>query len=168
MLFCCLWRNVETSCHKHFVVLSRHQQPPPLTTSEVSQHTDRWFDRVVLTQHLAGSSVNSTHWSQILAQHRDFCLPHLHSTPSLGGWFPSEYCYAVWYGKTRMVWLPDGEKLRECTNVTDTRTDGQTDRQTDRGTDTAWRHRPRLHSIARQKCRLHRPHERGLACQERS
>jgi len=24
-LFCCLWRNVETSCHKHFVVLSRNQ-----------------------------------------------------------------------------------------------------------------------------------------------
>ena len=30
MLFCCFWRNVETSCHKHFVVASRHQQTPPL------------------------------------------------------------------------------------------------------------------------------------------
>jgi len=37
MLFCCLWRNVETSCHKHFVVVSHHQQTPPLTTSDVSQ-----------------------------------------------------------------------------------------------------------------------------------
>ena len=36
MLFRCLWRNVETSCHKYFVVLSRHQQTPQLTTSEVS------------------------------------------------------------------------------------------------------------------------------------
>jgi len=25
--------------------------------------------------------------------------------------FPSEYCYAVWHGKTRMAWLPDGEKI---------------------------------------------------------
>ena len=33
MLFSCLWRNVETSCRKHFVVISRHQQTPPLTTS---------------------------------------------------------------------------------------------------------------------------------------
>ena len=36
-LFCCLWRNVEASCHKQFAVLSRHQQTPPLTTSEASQ-----------------------------------------------------------------------------------------------------------------------------------
>jgi len=35
--------------------------------------------------------------------------------------------------------------LVECANVTD----GHTDRQTD----TAWRHRPRFHSIARQKWR---------------
>ena len=25
VLFCCLWRNVEASCHKHFVVFSRNQ-----------------------------------------------------------------------------------------------------------------------------------------------
>jgi len=24
-LFCCLWRNVEASCHKHFVIFSRNQ-----------------------------------------------------------------------------------------------------------------------------------------------
>ena len=59
-----------------------------------------------------------------------FCLPHLHSTPPLEG-FPSEYCHAVCYGKTRMVWLPDSEKFRkylysfwpQFTNVTDGRTD---------------------------------------------
>jgi len=33
----------------------------------------------------------------------------LYSTPPLGG-FPSEYWHPLWYGKTRMVSLPDGEK----------------------------------------------------------
>jgi len=33
-----------------------------------------------------------------------FSLPHLHSMPQLEG-FPSEYCHAVWYRKTKMVWL---------------------------------------------------------------
>jgi len=50
----------------------------------------------------------------------------LHSMPPLGG-FPSEYRHPVWYGKTRMVWLPDGEKISkislfvfaQLTNVTD-------------------------------------------------
>jgi len=56
--------------------------------------------------------------------------------------------------KTRMVWLPDGEKIwlgpmclfvsRESTNVTDRRTD------------TAWRHRPRLCIVSRGKKRAQR------------
>ena len=37
-LFCCLWRNVEASCHKHFVAFSRNQ----ITTSDVSQLAVRW------------------------------------------------------------------------------------------------------------------------------
>ena len=60
--------------------------------------------------HLAGGGiVHSTRWSQQLAENRDFCLPKLHWTPQLGG-FVSEYCHNVWDCKTRMVWLPDGEK----------------------------------------------------------
>jgi len=39
-----------------------------------------------------------------------FFIPPLHSTPPLGG-FPSEYRHPLWYGKTRMVSLPDGEKI---------------------------------------------------------
>jgi len=76
-------------------------------------------------------SVHRMRRNQILAENPDFCLPHLHSTPPLGGGFPSEYCHAVWYGKTIMAWLPDGEKnlkisllvSTECTNVTHTHTD---------------------------------------------
>ena len=34
----------------------------------------------------------------------------LHSTPPLGK-FPSEYRHPLWDGKTRMVSLPDGEKI---------------------------------------------------------
>ena len=57
----------------------------------------------------------------------------LHSTPPLGV-FPSEYWHPLWDGKTRMVSLPDGEKismiclfvLTWSTNVTDGRTDRQT------------------------------------------
>ena len=83
-------------------------------------------------------------WSQILAQNRDFWLPHLHSTPSLGC-FPSEYCHAVWYGKTRMVWLPDGKTIED--NVYSFWQYVRTWH-----THTAWWHRPHLHSIARQNC----------------
>ena len=52
----------------------------------------------------------------------------LHSTPPLGG-FPSEYRHPVWYGKTRMVWLPDGEKISDMFIRFDLihERDGQTD-----------------------------------------
>ena len=53
----------------------------------------------------------------------------------------------VWRSKTRMVWLPDGKKLKIClfiltkyTNVTDAETDGRTHGQTN----TARRREPRL------------------------
>jgi len=60
----------------------------------------------------------------ILADNRDFCLPNLHSTPAL------EYCHDVWCGKTRMVWLPDGENIWRYVITQTWRTDGWTDRRT--------------------------------------
>ena len=55
-------------------------------------------------------------YAAIFVQNRVFCLPHLHSTPSLvvRGGVPvgiSPSRIPVWRGKTRMAWLPDGEKI---------------------------------------------------------
>ena len=45
--------------------------------------------------------------------------------------FPSKYCYAVWHGKTRIAWLPDGEHFFDDMFIrfdTTHKRDGQTDR----------------------------------------
>jgi len=86
-----------------------------------------------------GRSIDSARWSQILAQNRNFCLPHLHSTTQLGGG-------AGFVGilsrrlvqKTRMLRLPDGEKNFEDM-ITGFNIIHERDRRTDRRTDTAWR-----------------------------
>jgi len=59
---------------------------------------------------LGTQTIHNMRWSQLLVQNCDFCLPHLHLVPLLGV-YPSEYCHNVWYRKTRMLWLPDGEKI---------------------------------------------------------
>ena len=132
MLFCCLWCNIETSCHKHFVVVSCQLQTPPLTTSGKCHNLPQSTGAMLITPN--GCSVDSMRWSQILAQNRDFCLPHLHSTPPLEG-FPWEYCHDVWHKKNKNGVATRWRKslsirllvLTECTNVADRRTDGHTD-----------------------------------------
>jgi len=76
-----------------------------------------------------------------LVENRHFFHSPLHSTPPLGV-FPSEYRHPVWYGKTRMAWLPDCEKISKISlffGATHER-----NRRTDRQTDTACHHIPRL------------------------
>jgi len=92
----------------------------------------------------------------IRPESRFVAIPHLHSTPPLGG-FSSEYRHPVWYRKTTMVWLPEGEKIRRYVYSFwhDPRT-WQTDRQTNGQMDG---HRMTaiavlMHSIARQKWAL--------------
>ena len=76
-------------------------------------------------------------------------IPHLHSTPPLAG-FQSEYRHPVWHGKTRMAWLPDGEKKLKDIFIHFGATH-ERDRQTDRRTDTACRHIPRVCIASRGK-----------------
>jgi len=114
---------------------------------------EREFDAYKLSRCMCPSNYNRF-WvrARYLWKISSFYHTPLHSTPPLGR-FPSECRHPLWYGKTRMVSLPDCEKISKIclfvltwsTNVTD----GQTDRRTDWQTDTAWQHRPRLHGIAR-------------------
>ena len=127
-LFCCLWCNVEASCHKHFVVFSRnqHRRLPPAMCHNLRDGS-RGPPATVLTT----KACCSVHSRQIKAQNCDFCLPHLHLTPPLGG-FASECRHPVQCVKTRMVWLPDGEKISNIFIRFDRKyeRDRQTDRQT--------------------------------------
>jgi len=68
---------------------------------------------------------------EILVENRHFIIPPCIRRPRVRG--VPEYRHPVWYGKTRMVGLPDGEKNGDICNGLDTilACDRQTDRQTD-------------------------------------
>ena len=61
----------------------------------------------------------------------------LHSTPPLGE-FPSEYRHPLWYGKTGMVSLPDGEKISKIPLFVLAQLTNVMNRQTDRHRVTAY------------------------------
>ena len=97
MLFCSLSRNVETSCHKHFDVVSRHQQTPPLTSSDKCHYFPRSGGTMLITPS------RSQRWQHTMKpdigwESRFLFTPPAFNDP-LGG-FPSEYCLPVWYEKS--------------------------------------------------------------------
>jgi len=130
VLFCCLWRNVEASCHKHFVVFSRNQHrhllPARRWPSSNGDRVDNTWLVAALT-HAVRPDIGSE--SRLLP------IPPAFDAPVRG--FPSDYCHAIWRRKTRMVWPTNGEKklmlylfiLTQFTNVTCRQT--YTHRQTD-------------------------------------
>ena len=74
-------------------------------------------------------SDRATYWLKIVI----FSYPFAFDAPVKG--VPSEYRHPVWQAKTRIAWLPDGEKISDIFirffathNVTDRQTDGQTPR----------------------------------------
>jgi len=127
------------SLYFYHIFVSPGDAPGAITLNVVWM--EREFDAYKLSRCMCPYNYNrfwdtARYWSKIVI----FSYPPLHSTPLLGA-FPSEYRHSVWCGKTRMVWLPDGEKndkiskiclfvLTWSTNVTDKRTDGQTDGRT--------------------------------------
>jgi len=102
MLFCCLWRNVETSRHKHFVVISRYQQTPPLTTSDKCHN---------LRDRGSAARVDNAYPVAALTSHSEarYRLRIAISTYSTCIRRPRRNIAMHWYGKTKLFWLPDGE-----------------------------------------------------------
>ena len=116
---CWLRCNIETSCHKHFVVRLppstiklRHLLGPPAISQLVTSVWRRRHRRVdnvpvaALTgwQHAMKPDI---YWLRIAIS----AYPTSIRRPRWGG-VPSEYCH-VWCRKTRiMVWLPDEKKWR--------------------------------------------------------
>jgi len=90
----------------------------------------RWKENSMFTNCLAECTHLTITVSQIerdIGRKSSFFHTPLHSTPRYGG-----FRQTVWCGKTRMAWLPEGEKiskiylfvLAQLTNVTDGQTDG--------------------------------------------
>jgi len=130
-LYCTFFELFHVECYRDLEIWVRgHSMSFKLVAFESLRAVSYSPSIVTMTLYCIISEIKARYWSKIVI----FTYP-LHSTPQLEG-SPSEYCHYVWYGRTRMMLLPDGKKtlkmrllvLTEFTNVTD----GQTDRHTHR------------------------------------
>ena len=116
---CCLRRNVKPCRHTHdlswlCIVRERAWSPdgriPAVYDQRYKCHNLRDGGRIPLAIMLTTPRLLQRQQQAYKLRDAISDLPHLHSTSPLGR-FPSVYRHPVWYGKTRMAWLPDGEKI---------------------------------------------------------
>jgi len=150
MLFCCLWRNVETSCHKHFGIVYRHQQTPPLTIPAISVITwgtvvrRRHVDNTLPVAALTARSETRYRLRIAISAYPTCIRRHCEAR--------SGRCIAMPFGEQKLEWLgyPKVKKYEDVYSFWQNSRTWQTDTHTHRE-----RLRittgPRLHRIARQK-----------------
>ena len=104
-------KSMRKSTNRYFfhILVSPGDAPGAITLNAVSM--EREFDAYKLPRCMCPSNYNrfsdtARYWSKIVIFHTP-----LDSMPPLVG-FPLEHRHPFRYGKTRMAWLPDGEKFR--------------------------------------------------------
>jgi len=136
--------SMRNSKNRYFYhIFSPGDAPGAITLNVVWM--EREFDAYKLSHCMCPSNYNPF-WdtARYLWKNRYFIIPHLHSTPPLGGC--SRRNIGTPFGMEKLEWCryPKVKKISKiCLFVLTWSTN-----VTDGWTDTAWQHRTRLHSIA--------------------
>jgi len=109
VLLCCLRHNVKVSCHDSWTLCRR---PPPSRSFAAYQRlvsSTCHGTSLLSVLHLAVDAFTACDGAKYWLRWRFLPTPPAFNAPVRG--CPSKYCHDVWYGKTKMVWLTDGEKF---------------------------------------------------------
>jgi len=94
-----------------------------ISSTSPAINTAAYYQRCVITcetvsvhrrprlQHLPVAALTRAVKPDLGSESRFLPTPPAFDVPVRGIPVGSEYCYPVWHGKTRMAWLPDGEKI---------------------------------------------------------